>query len=66
MGIVFDTKAVRGGGGVGGDKHYKRKPKCPIRISRQPVSKELTHQNIQFLKSLGLKHRTAKAVAKGE
>ena len=46
MGIVYNSKIGKG---------YINTPVCQQAISRQQVTKQLTRQNIQFLKSLGLK-----------
>ena len=46
MGIVYNSKIGKG---------YINTPVCQQAISWQQVTKQLTRQNIQFLKSLGLK-----------
>lgn len=59
MGIVYDTKkdsrtSTSGGGGGGSNISL---PKCLKSASRYRPPHPLTPQNIQFLKSLGLKVR---------
>lgn len=46
MGIVFDTKV---------EQSYKSESTCQGGISRRAALKELTHQNVQFLRNLGLR-----------
>ena len=48
MGLVFNTSK-------GSSKEYISDSPCRKNISRQRQVKALTRQNIQFLKSLGLK-----------
>ena len=50
MGIVYNSKGFHSQ-----TEGYKRNVSCGSSISRQRTRKALTRQNIQFLKSLGLK-----------
>lgn len=52
MGIVFRRGIV--------GSSYIKKPKCQKPISHHQTVRGLTRQNIQFLKSLGLKLRQKK------
>lgn len=65
MGIVYNSKednfsqvvpTVHGGGGSWGES-YKNSATCQRNISHRIKRGELTPQNIQLLKSLGLKLR---------
>lgn len=57
MGIVFDTKVARS---------YKTESICQKPISHQTPLKELTRQNIQFLKNLGLKIKPRRSGESGK
>lgn len=53
MGIIFHGKGLHNA--TFHSQSYKNRTPCAPSISRQRASKALTRQNIQFLKSLGLR-----------